>query len=105
MGEARLHVVFGTGQVGSALAAHLAGLGIPVRAVSRHRPPVLAGGLTGGPPPVILVATISGKSLAVTTGIAAGVLLLGTAAGGFHDLARLRPARASSPAGLSAKDR
>jgi hypothetical protein len=24
MGEARLHVVFGTGQVGSALAAHLA---------------------------------------------------------------------------------
>jgi uncharacterized protein YbjT (DUF2867 family) len=44
MDEARLHVVFGTGQVGSALAAHLAGLGIAVRAVSRHRPPVLAGG-------------------------------------------------------------
>src|SRR5580700_9356880 len=39
----RLHIVFGTGQVGSALAAHLAGLGIPVRAVSRHRPPALAG--------------------------------------------------------------
>ena len=38
MGEARLHVVFGTGQVGSALAAHLAGLGAAVRAVSRHRP-------------------------------------------------------------------
>jgi len=36
--EDRLHVVFGTGQVGSALAAHLAGLGIPVRAVSRSRP-------------------------------------------------------------------
>ena len=43
MGEDRLHVVFGTGQVGSALAAHLAGLGIAVRAVSRHRPPALAG--------------------------------------------------------------
>src|SRR5258708_31892775 len=45
MGEDRLHVVFGTGQVGSALAAHLAGQGLPVRAVSRHRPPALAGGV------------------------------------------------------------
>jgi uncharacterized protein YbjT (DUF2867 family) len=43
MSEDRLHVVFGTGQVGSALAGHLAGLGIPVRAVSRHEPPALAG--------------------------------------------------------------
>ena len=43
MGEDRLHVVFGTGQVGSALAGHLTGLGIAVRAVSRHRPPALAG--------------------------------------------------------------
>ena len=43
MGEDRLHVVFGTGQVGSALAAHLAGLGMAVRAVSRRRPAVLAG--------------------------------------------------------------
>ena len=59
--------------------------------------------LTAGP--VILVATMSGSSLAVTTGLAAGVVLLGTAAAGFHDLARFRPARASSPAGLSAKDR
>ena len=57
--------------------------------------------LTAGP--VILVATMSGKSLAVTTGFAAGVVLLVTAAAGFHDLARLRPARASSPAGLSEK--
>jgi hypothetical protein len=57
--------------------------------------------LTAGP--VILVATMSGKSLAVTTGIAAGVVLLGTATAGFRDLARLRPARPSSPAGLSAK--
>ena len=44
MGEDRLHVVFGTGQVGGAPAAHLAGLGITVRAVSRHRPPALAAG-------------------------------------------------------------
>ena len=44
MGEDRLHVVFGTGQVGSTLTAHLAGLGIAVRAVSRHRPPALAAG-------------------------------------------------------------
>ena len=43
MGENRLHVVFGTGQVGNALAAHLAGLGIAVRAVSRHRPPAQPG--------------------------------------------------------------
>src|SRR6478609_838845 len=43
MGENRLDVVFGTGQVGCALAAHLAGMGNPVRAVSRHRPPALAG--------------------------------------------------------------
>src|ERR1700691_6090160 len=39
----RLHVVFGTGQVGSALGAHLAGQGIAVRAVSRHRPAAMAG--------------------------------------------------------------
>jgi hypothetical protein len=57
--------------------------------------------LTAGP--VILVATMSGKSLAVATGFAAGVVLLGTAAAGFHDLAHLRPARLSSPAGLSAE--
>jgi hypothetical protein len=49
MGDDRLHVVFGTGQVGTALAAHLAGLGMAVRAVSRHRPAALAG-WTGGPP-------------------------------------------------------
>ena len=44
MGEDRLHVVFGTGQVGSALAAHLAGLGCcrpdgvqaPARYAARH---------------------------------------------------------------------
>jgi nucleoside-diphosphate-sugar epimerase len=45
MGENRLHVVFGTGQVGSALVAHLAGLGVAVRAVSRNRPRALADGV------------------------------------------------------------
>jgi hypothetical protein len=59
--------------------------------------------LTAGP--VILVATMSGKSLAVTTGFAAGVVLLGTATAGFHDLAGLRSALSSSQAGLSAKAR
>jgi hypothetical protein len=55
--------------------------------IPRYR---LAGwALTAGP--VILAATMSGPALAVTTGLAAGVLLLGTAAAGFHDLAGLRP--------------
>lgn len=59
--------------------------------VPRYR---LAGwGLTAGP--VVLVATLSGRTLAVTTGIAAGVLLLGIAVAGFRDLARTRPARRS----------
>ena len=44
MGAERLHVVFGTGQVGSALLAHLASLGVAVRAVSSARPRVLARG-------------------------------------------------------------
>jgi hypothetical protein len=69
--------------------------------IPRYRP--IGWALTAGP--IILVATMSGKSLAVTTGLAAGVVLLGTAAAGFHDLAHLRPARASSPAGLSEKAR
>ena len=43
-GKGRLHVVFGTGQVGTALAAHLADRGIPVRTVSKHRPAALPGG-------------------------------------------------------------
>jgi hypothetical protein len=47
--------------------------------------------LTAGP--VVLVATLPGPALAITTGIAAGVLLLGTALAGFRDLARIRPAR------------
>ena len=44
-GESGLHVVLGTGQVGCALAACLAGRGLAVRAVSRHRPAALAGGI------------------------------------------------------------
>jgi nucleoside-diphosphate-sugar epimerase len=38
MTSTALHVVFGTGQVGRALVERLAGLGLEVRAVSRHRP-------------------------------------------------------------------
>jgi hypothetical protein len=37
--------------------------------------------------PVILAIVMSGTALAATTGIAAGVLLLGTATAGFRDLA------------------
>ena len=55
--------------------------------------------------PVILVATMSGSALAVTTGLAAGVVLLGTAAAGFHDLAGLRSARPPGPTRLTAKAR
>jgi hypothetical protein len=62
--------------------------------IARYR--VVGWALTAGP--VILVATMSGSALAVTTGIAAGVVLLGTAAAGFHDLAGLRPARLPGPA-------
>jgi hypothetical protein len=40
--------------------------------------------------PLVLVAAMSGKALAATTGLAAGTLLLATAAAGFHDLADLR---------------
>jgi nucleoside-diphosphate-sugar epimerase len=47
--EDRLHVVFGTGQVGKALAAHLARLGLTVRAVPRHQPPALDGGVEWRP--------------------------------------------------------
>ena len=42
MSEDRLHVVFGAGQVGRALSARLAGLGVPVRVVSRNRPSAAA---------------------------------------------------------------
>jgi len=45
MPEAALHVVFGTGQVGLALVDELASAGLPVRAVSRQRPGVMAAGV------------------------------------------------------------
>ena len=54
--------------------------------IPRYRP--VGWVLTIGP--FVLVAAISGSSLAATTGLAAGVLLLGTATAGFHDLAGLR---------------
>jgi hypothetical protein len=54
--------------------------------VPRYRP--VGWALTVGP--VILVAAMSGTALIATTGIAAGVLLLGTAVAGFHDLAVVR---------------
>jgi hypothetical protein len=46
--------------------------------------------------PVVLVVTMSGTALVATTGIAAGILLLATAAAGFHDLAGLRAPRPSA---------
>jgi hypothetical protein len=54
--------------------------------IPRYRP--VGWALIAGP--VILAATMSGSALAVTTGLAAGIVLLGTAAAGFHDLAGLR---------------
>jgi len=56
--------------------------------VPRYRP--VGWALTGGP--FILVATMSGTPLVATMGIAGGVLLLGTAVAGFHDLAGVRRA-------------
>ena len=57
--------------------------------------------MTAGP--VVLVATMSGSALEVTTGIAAGVLLLATAAAGFHDLAGIRRSSSPGQAQLSTK--
>ncbi len=45
MSEDQLHVVFGAGQVGRALSARLAELGLAVRAVSRRRPAALGAGV------------------------------------------------------------
>jgi hypothetical protein len=61
--------------------------------IPRYRP--VGWALTIGP--LVLVATMSGSTLAAATGLAAGVLLLGTATAGFHDLARLRPHAGQSP--------
>ena len=43
MADGPLHVVFGAGNVGRALAAHLSGLGLSVRVVSRSQPSELPG--------------------------------------------------------------
>ncbi|MEA2157908.1 MAG: hypothetical protein QOD66_288 [Solirubrobacteraceae bacterium] len=51
--------------------------------------------------PFVLVAAISGSALAATTGLAAGVLLLGTAALGFHDLGVGRTPRSPRPVRLT----
>ena len=64
--------------------------------VSRYRP--VGWVLTIGP--VILVAALSGPALVATTGIGAGLLLLGTAVAGFHDLADVR--RAAERSAISA---
>ena len=45
MGDNPLHVIFGSGQVGLHLAARLAGQGLAVRTLSRHRPASLAEGV------------------------------------------------------------
>jgi hypothetical protein len=39
--------------------------------------------------PFLLVATLSGSTLAAVTGLGAGLLLLATATAGFHDLAQV----------------
>jgi hypothetical protein len=54
--------------------------------VPRYRP--VGWALSIGP--VILVIALSGTPLVATTGLGAGVLLLGTAVAGFHDLANVR---------------
>jgi hypothetical protein len=68
--------------------------------IPRYRP--VGWALTIGP--FVLMAAMSGSALAATTGLAAGVLLLGTAAAGFHDLGvgrtpRSPQARSAHPAG------
>ncbi len=65
--------------------------------IPRYRP--VGWALTIGP--FILVATLSGTALVATTGLVAGVLLLGTAAAGFHDLAHLRAGRSPQTGPLS----
>jgi nucleoside-diphosphate-sugar epimerase len=45
MSDVALHVVLGAGQVGRAVASRLAGSGVAVRTVSRHRPVELAAGV------------------------------------------------------------
>jgi hypothetical protein len=65
--------------------------------IPRYRP--VGWALTIGP--IILVATMSGSALAATTGLVAGILLLGTATLGFRDLGRLGQRRSPRSARLS----
>jgi hypothetical protein len=65
--------------------------------IPRYRP--VGWALTVGP--FILIATLSGSVLAAITGLAAGILLLGTAAAGFHDLAGIQPPRSPKTVRLS----
>lgn len=46
--------------------------------------------------PLVLVAAMSGPALAITTGLIAGAILLGTATAGFNDLAHDSPSGSSS---------
>jgi hypothetical protein len=69
--------------------------------IPRYRP--VGGAMIAGP--VILIVMMPGPALAVTTGLAAGILLLGTAAAGFLDLANLRSARPPRPTRLHSKAR
>jgi hypothetical protein len=63
--------------------------------IPRYRP--IGWALSVGP--VILVATMSGTPLIATTGIAAGILLLGTSVAGFRDLAGVRRRTEQAAAG------
>ena len=65
--------------------------------VPRYRP--VGWALTIGP--VILITVLSGTPLVATTGLGAGVLLLGTALAGFRDLTRARRV-AENPSAMSA---
>ncbi len=56
--------------------------------VDIHRYRLVGWTLIAGP--VLLAATLSGTALTATTGIGAGLLLLASAAAGFHDLALIR---------------
>jgi hypothetical protein len=69
--------------------------------IPRYRP--VGWALTIGP--FVLVTVMSGSALAATTGLAAGVLLLGTAAAGFHDLGDGRIPRSHGPVRLSPEAR
>ena len=66
MDKGRLHVVFGTGQVGSALAAH-PGRGVAVRAVSRHRPATPSGGRPMTKDLPLAATTVKGRTRAAMT--------------------------------------